>query len=273
MRKLVLALIGVVLISVQGRSQTYVCYSDTTKSFTLEWAEPGCSFVEKTGNDAFEGTKYLEYSYSQNSYIVHYPEKWKQIDKRFDASKYKYLQFACKIDKEKASADQISFWCIHCDPNNPTGDVHFNGKFDFKSTTSWKVITVPMSTYAKDAVNMISSFKFIFTGSDGARKFDVDKIVFTNDTNAVVSVKPSAPRNMVANVIFPKAGKIKIDTYSLNGVLVASRIVDVAANTAFQASRYAAKNLPAGAYVVRQRVLNGATEVILDAGRLVVEKK
>jgi hypothetical protein len=269
MRKVILALIGVVVISIPGRSQSYVCYSDTTKPLKSEWGS-NCSFTEITANDAFEGTKCLDYTYSQSAYMVHYPDRWSTIDKRFDASKYKYVQFACKINAVKTIPDTLSFWCIHCDANIPNRDLFFNGKFAFTPTTSWQVINVLMSTFEKDPVTMVSSFHFIFSSPGGARHFYVDDIKFSN--TEIVGVRPLAQRSITGQVILPKGGIVRIETFALNGAIVASRKVEIAANTAYRALPNATKNLPAGAYVIRQSVVNGEMVSKLDADRLVVVK-
>lgn len=254
MGKTFMVWIGIIFTSIPADSQTYTCYNDSIGPLTREWCS-NCDYTEKTANDAFEGTKYLDYTYSQYSFVVHYPAAWMQITKRFDASNYKYIQFACKINTEKTVPDTLSFWCIHCDASK-SRDMFFTSKFAFKPTTAWKVIKVPMSAFAQDPVDMISSIVFIFSGPDGSRHFYVDDIKFTNSDP--VTVRPLMQRDMTGQPIFLRGDAIKTETYSLNGIKINCGTVECSATTAYRGSlRNSAKKLRAGAYIIRQSVQSG----------------
>jgi hypothetical protein len=283
MRKLLLLLIGVASLQVAVWSQDVEIYTDAKPNLVTEWANGG-TFTAGSTKDASEGTKCIEYSYNvdqttRDPMELGLRSSTDLYHTYFPGDQYKYIQFAVKATTpDNISNAMISFWCIHCLGANT--DTHYSEKDTFKLTTDWQQFSFPMSDWFTPGgpLQKVSVITFWFgcnkSASTKTGSIFLDDIRFTN--TAAVNVTQREQHGMPrtdAQMVFAKGGKVKIDTYSLTGAVVSSRIVDVAANTAFQASRYTANDLPAGAYVVRQSMLSGATVTRLEADRLVVVRK
>jgi hypothetical protein len=282
MRKIFLLLIGVASLQVAVWSQDVEIYTDAKPNLNAEWSNGG-TFTRESTKDKFEGTKCLEYSYdvstaNKDPMELGLRSSTDLYHTYFPGDLYKYIQFAVKATTpDNISNAMISFWCIHCIGGT---DTHFPQRDTIKLTTSWQVVSFPMSDWFTPGgpLQKVSVITFWFGCNKSAAtktgSIFLDDIRFTN--TAAVNVTQREQHGMPrtdAQMVFAKGGKVKIDTYSLTGAVVSSRIVDVAANTAFQASRYTAKDLPAGAYVVRQSMLSGATVTRLEADRLVVVRR
>jgi hypothetical protein len=271
-KPIIMAFTGIVLISIPVLSQTLQIYNDATPSLKAEYVNGGSLSV--SSSDAFEGSKCLDVSYTcptkaaLRSTAAAYAD-W------IPAKAYKYFQFACKASTpDNISAASLDFWCIHCDPNGG-GDMYYNDADTFKLSTSWQVISMPMSRWAGNPLDKISFIMFYLAGKSGTSAnghLYLDDIKFTND-EPPVKVKPAEPHAAYRQMVFPETGDITIAAYSLNGVLVSSRMVEVAPNTAYKTSRIGTQGLPAGVYIIRTCAQNGITMSTLGADRLVVVRK
>jgi hypothetical protein len=282
MKKMILVLFGITLISVSVTSQTLVVYSDAEDSLKAEWSHGGTFSRAATGG--FEGVKCQDWSYQteNNGWLgdtlelgLKSPPGTPYVE-WIPAKQYKYVQFAIKASNpENISKTEFSFWCMHC--LIPDANLHFKERQTINLTTSWQVISYPMEIWAANPLDKISVFTFWFMPNKSAATKEGH--IYFDDfkfTNTEVGVTPSPHHNSpraAAQMAIVKGGKIKIDVFSLNGVAVSSSIVDVAANTHFQASRYVAKELRPGAYVVRQSAFNGATIAKFEAEQIVVVRR
>jgi hypothetical protein len=257
-------------------------YTDAFDSLMFEWSHGGT--LSRSTTNAFEGSKCLDWSYKtvDNDWnkdtleLGLRPTKGTAYYEWYPAKGYTYFQFAIKAtNPENISHAEFGFWCMHCQTPGGDGDFHFKERITIDVTTEWQVISKPMSIWATNPLDKISIFTFWFVGKAGATKTDghiyFDDVKFTNTP---VAVRPQASHELYATgqVILPKGGIVRIETFALNGAIVASRKVEIAANTAYRALPNATKNLPAGAYVIRQSVVNGEMVSKLDADRLVVVK-
>jgi hypothetical protein len=265
MKKSIAAFVGIASITVAGWSQV-VIYDDATPTIKAEWIHGGGS-LNAIATDGYESTKCLDWSFNSGDIALRSTsaayEGW------IPAKKFKYFQFAVKASNpDKISKAEVGFWCIHCAPDG--GDAFFPQKTSFTPTAEWKVISMPLSVWATNKLDSISCIMMYMTTSAGGHLY-IDNIKFTDAE--IVSVRPAAHAPASAGqVLFPTGGKVKVEVFSLTGAIISSRMVDVAANTVYQASRFTARDLPAGAYLVRQSVLNGANASLVEANRLLVTR-
>jgi hypothetical protein len=282
MQKLFLVLAGVASIQVMVASQTVEIYTDASPNLVAEWTNGG-TFTAGSTSDKFEGAKCIEYSYNvaqtnKDPMELGLRSSTTLYHTYFPGDEYKYIQFAAKATTpDNISKAAISFWCIHCIGNT---DTHFDVRDSFNLTTSWQVFSFPMSDWIKAGgpLQKVSVMTLWFSCNKGAATKDgkifLDDVKFTN--NAPVPVvqrqQPNAPGTN-AQLVLTKGGMVKIDTYALNGGVIASRTVAVTANTTYQLSQYTAKDLPAGAYVIRQSLLTGAAATKLCADRVMVVRR
>jgi hypothetical protein len=282
MRKYIIALPCIIVLPMAGMSQDADIYTDAAPNLVAEWSNGG-TFTAGSTKDASEGTKCIEYSYNidktnKDPLELGLRSPTAAYHDYLPADKFKYIQFAVKATHpENISNAELSFWCIHCIGGT---DTHFDTREKFTLTTSWQVISKPMSIWltADNPLKKASVITLWFgcnksaTTKEGA--IYIDDVKFTN--TEVVAVKQSAyhdsPR-VAGEIFFQKSGAVKIETYALNGTVVSSRIIEVAANTVYQPSKYSAGKLPAGAYVIRQSALEGERVSALDADRLMVVGK
>jgi hypothetical protein len=266
MRKSILAFIGVALFAYQGRSEI-VIYSDAVSTIKAEWVHGG-SFGFST-TDGSEGTKCIDLSLNGSGDAA-----LRSLAPAYNgwipAKQFKFFQFSVKANNPAdISKAEITYWCIHCAPDG--GDAYFPERDTFSVTNAWRVVSMPLSIWAKNKLDSISCIMVYFNAKSGTHLY-LDDIKFTN--TEIVGVRPAAQERTpgsAGRILFSQAGKVKCDIYTLSGAMVSSRVVAVAANTVYQPSQLSAPALPAGAYVVRQSVLSGATGTKL-ADRMVVVK-
>jgi hypothetical protein len=223
-------------------AQTEAVYNDASKPMAVMWADQG-TLSEKVVLGAPEGTKAMVFAYSLPAHwadLATYPQEWGASKTFTGARRYAYFSFACRITADNTSADTLSFWCIHCDESKKK-DLDFKGKFGFHPTSSWQVFSVPLSLFAADPLDLISSIKFNFGGASGSGEFQFDDLKFGNAASGIV-LRPARPvpgrtgyfaagnstlapkptwnllgAMMPAERNVPGAGRIRSVTHAING--------------------------------------------------------
>jgi hypothetical protein len=279
MQRSIYAFLGVAMISISGGAQTLEVYTDAFDSLGFEWSHGGTLSRSTTG--AFEGTKCLDWSYKtvnngwdkDSMELGLRPTKGTAYYEWYPAKGYTYYQFAVKASNpENIQYAEFGLWCMHCLTPDGDGNFHFKERIPLTLTTSWQVISTPMSVWASNPLDKISIFTFYFVPKKGAATtaghIYFDDVKFTN---TAVDVKPKMQHaiNTTGQVIFPQGGSIKFDIYALNGAHVSSCVVELASNAAYNPSQYIPGKLPAGAYFIRQRIQSGGAASILGADRYV----